>query len=356
MAVHFVTTPPRPAAAPARRAAPVPGSTALGEVLLARDLITPDQLRIAIEHQRTSDRRLGQLLIDLGFTTADAVLGALSIQLGVPATRLNGFTVSASAVEALPEKLARKHLAVPLQKIGVMLQVAIASPNDLAALDDLRFATGCQIQTFVALEDEIVAAVDRFYGQPLPERGIDEDTPVLIEAVSIERRAAERIDRRGSAGRRRSDAELVEDVFDEATEQSAVRAVDRILSRAAAAGASDIHLERTPDSLRVRFRVDGTFQDISYVASGVAPAICARIKVLGGMDIAEHRLPQDGRLSVTIGSRRLDFRASTYPTIHGEKLVLRVLDQGALQLELAALGMRSPLLEDFREIIRKPEG
>ena len=180
MAVHFVTTPPRPAAAPARRAAPVPGSTALGEVLLARDLITPDQLRIAIEHQRTSDRRLGQLLIDLGFTTADAVLGALSIQLGVPATRLNGFTVSASAVEALPEKLARKHLAVPLQKIGVMLQVAIASPNDLAALDDLRFATGCQIQTFVALEDEITAAVDRFYGQPLPETGTDEDAPVVI--------------------------------------------------------------------------------------------------------------------------------------------------------------------------------
>jgi type IV pilus assembly protein PilB len=356
MAVHFVTTPPRPAAAPARRAAPVPGSTALGEVLLARDLITPDQLRIAIEHQRTSDRRLGQLLIDLGFTTADAVLGALSIQLGVPATRLNGFTVNASAVEVLPEKLARKHLAVPLQKIGVMLQVAIASPNDLAALDDLRFATGCQIQTFVALEDEITAAVDRFYGQPLPETGTDEDAPVVIEAVSIERRAAERVNRRASGGRRRADAELAEDVFDEATEQSAVRAVDRILSRAAAAGASDIHLERTPDSLRVRFRVDGTFQDISYVASGVAPAICARIKVLGGMDIAEHRLPQDGRLSVTIGSRRLDFRASTYPTIHGEKLVLRVLDQGALQLELAALGMRSPLLEDFREIIRKPEG
>jgi len=356
MAVHFVTTPPRPVGAPARRSAPTPGSTALGEVLLARDLITPDQLRIAIEHQRTSDRRLGQLLIDLGFTTADAVLGALSIQLGVPATRLNGFTVSASAVQALPEKLARKHLAVPLQKIGVMLQVAIASPNDLAALDDLRFATGCQIQTFVALEDEIAAAVDRFYGQALPETGVDDDTPVLIEAVSIERRAAERVDRRGGVGRRRSDAELAEDVFDEATEQSAVRAVDRILSRAAAAGASDIHLERTPDSLRVRFRVDGTFQDISYVASGVAPAICARIKVLGGMDIAEHRLPQDGRLSVTIGSRRLDFRASTYPTIHGEKLVLRVLDQGALQLELAALGMRSPLLEDFREIIRKPEG
>src|SRR2546426_12621237 len=102
--------------------------------------------------------------------------------------------------------------------------------------------------------------------------------------------------------------------------------------------------------------VDGTFLDLGYISAAVAPAICARLKVLAGMDIAEHRLPQDGRLSVNIGSRRLDFRASTYPTIHGEKLVMRVLDQSALKLELSALGMRAPLLDDFRDIIRKPEG
>jgi len=345
------TTPPV-----ARRAAPTRNSVALGEVLLARNLITPEQLASAIDHQRTSDRRLGQVLIDLGFTTADAVLGALSIQLGVPATRLNGFTVSAGAVEALPEKLAKKYVAVPLQKVGVMLQVAIASPNDLGALDDLRFASGCQIQTFVALEDEILAAIERFYAQgEVAARSDAEEAEVVIQSISIDRRDPARADRRRAGGRRATDL-APDEVFDEATEQSAVHAVDRILSSAAAAGASDIHLERTPDSLRVRLRVDGTFQDISHVAPGIAPAICARLKVMAGMDIAEHRLPQDGRLTMTIGARRLDCRASTYPTIHGEKLVLRVLDQGALRLELAALGMRSPLLEDFREIIRKPEG
>ena len=111
-----------------------------------------------------------------------------------------------------------------------------------------------------------------------------------------------------------------------------------------------------PDNLRVRFRVDGTFNDIGYISTAVAPAICARLKVLAGMDIAEHRLPQDGRLTVTIGTRRLDFRASTFPTIHGEKLVLRMLDQASLRLELTALGMRAPLLDNFREIIRRPEG
>jgi type IV pilus assembly protein PilB len=370
MAVHFnplavrahllsvpIVVPPaeRTPVPAARRAGPSRNAVALGEVLLARDLITRDHLLAAIEQQRTSGRRLGQVLIDLGFTTADAVLGALSIQLGVPATRLNGFTVSASAVAALPEKVARKHLAVPLQKIGVMLQVAIASPNDLTALDDLRFASGCQIQTFVALEDEIGAAIDRFYAQgDVEARTDEEEAAVQIQSISIDRRDPARNDRR-PGGRRVSDRDA-DDVFDEATEQTAVRAVDRILVSAATAGASDIHLERTPDSLRVRLRVDGTFQDISHVATVIAPAICARLKVMAGMDIAEHRLPQDGRLTATLGSRRLDFRASTYPTIHGEKLVLRVLDQSALRLEPAALGMRSPLLEDFREIIRKPEG
>ena len=356
MAVEFRTLPLRAVVKPAIVRPPVArAGGALGEVLLERQLITREQLTLAIEHQRSSpERRLGQVLLDLGFTTPDAVLGALSVQLGVPATRLNGFTVSHTAVQALPEKVARKHLAAPMQKIGTMLQVAIASPTDLAALDDLRFASGCQIQTFVALEDEIVSALDRFYIEgtleTIPE---DDSESVLIEAVPVERRDPGRPDRR--RGRRKPD-QNGEEVYDEATEQTAVHTVSRILSRAAGAGASDIHLERMPENLRVRFRVDGTFQDIGSISAAVAPAICARLKVLAGMDIAEHRLPQDGRLSVTIGSRRLDFRASTFPTIHGEKLVLRVLDQGALRLELAALGMRAPLIDDFREMIRKPEG
>jgi type IV pilus assembly protein PilB len=351
-------TPPARPAAPRTQAVTPRASAALGEVLLERELITREQLDAAIEHQRTSNRRLGQVLIDLGFTTPDAVLGALSIQLGVPATRLHGAKVSPAAVQALPEKIARKHLAVPIQKVGMMLQVAIASPTDLAALDDLRFASGCQIQTCVALEDEIVAALDRFYAEgSLEAAADDEDVSVLIEPPSSpDRRESDRLDRRQGRGRRKSDQVVDVEQFDEATEETAVRAVDRILAKAGAVGASDIHLERTAEHLRVRLRVDGTFVDIGYVSASVAPAICARLKVLGGMDIAEHRIPQDGRLSVTIGTRRLDFRASTYPTIHGEKIVLRVLDQGALRLELGALGLRSPLVDDYREVIRRPEG
>ena len=343
-------------AAPVKPPPPHRAGAALGEVLLERQLITREQLTLAIEHHRNSERRLGQVLIDLGYTTPDAVLGALSLQLGVAATRLNGFTVSRAAVQALPEKVARKHMAVPLQKLGTMLQVAIASPTDLAALDDLRFASGCQIQTLVALEDEIVAALDRFYAQGMFESVTDGSVEaVSIESFESDRRESAKSDRRQAKGRRKADQDDAEE-YDEATEQTAMRTVDRILARAASAGASDIHLERMPDNLRVRFRVDGTFNDIGYISTAVAPAICARLKVLAGMDIAEHRLPQDGRLTVTIGTRRLDFRASTFPTIHGEKLVLRMLDQASLRLELTALGMRAPLLDQFREIIRRPEG
>ena len=198
MALQFSTLSLRPGTMPAPPPASAPASAALGKVLLERKLITPEQLKIAIEHQRTSNRRIGQVLIDLGFTNADAVLGALSVQLGVPATRLNGYTVNASAVQALPEKLARKHSAVPLQKVGQMLQIAIAVPNNLVALDDLRFASGCQIQTWVALEDEIEAAVNRFYGGRAADAPPVEDTPLPapVVPIDIERRDLARPDRR----------------------------------------------------------------------------------------------------------------------------------------------------------------
>src|SRR5438552_2169824 len=163
-------TPAAPRPAPSQRA------SALGELLVERNLITKEQLVSAIGHQRLSGRRIGQVLIDLGFTTPDAVLGALSIQQGLAATRLNGYTVSPAAVQALPEKVARKPLAVPLQKIGTMLHIAIANPKDLVALDDIRFASGCQIQTLVALEDEIPGALDRFYTQATFETSTEPDT------------------------------------------------------------------------------------------------------------------------------------------------------------------------------------
>jgi len=306
----------------------------LGCMLLNRGLLTETQLETAIARQKRSGKRLGQILVDLGYTTPDAILAALSEQLNVPTTRVNAYTVNPEAIATLPEKVARKHTAFPLMKVGTTLVVAIATPKDLLALDDLRFASGCEIQTVLALEGEITGATDRYYRDEwLPGKADDPTSEIVIESVA---------------------PQLA--IKDEAAERSAVRLVERIIARAASDRASDIHFEPMPEHLRVRFRVDGTFRDIAQLLPALAPAVVARIKVLAGMDIAEHRLPQDGRFSAIVGHRHLDLRSSTYPTVYGEKAVLRVLDRAGLQLHLDGLGMSPKVLEGYRDVVRRPEG
>jgi type IV pilus assembly protein PilB len=365
MAIAFDTSSdsrrkPATSAAPAKRVAPQTRAphAALGAILRERELITEEQLNAAIEQQKRTGRRLGQVLIDMGATTQDAVLGALSIQLGLPGIRINAYTVDAEALDALPEKVARRHGAFPISKVGTTLTVAVATPQNLEATDDLRFASGCEIRTVVALEDEIACALDRYYqGNGIPHQLAQETEHVIVETPLVDRRAS--ADRRNGrpGGRRASDLLYTDpDHFDEAAERSAVTIVDRVLARAVAEGASDIHLESTLDSFRVRFRVDGTFREIATFAPQLAAAVVARLKVLSGMDIAEHRLPQDGRFSATVGSRRLDLRSSTYPTMYGEKAVLRLLDRSTLRLQLETMGMRGRVVEQFRNLIRRPEG
>jgi type IV pilus assembly protein PilB len=349
---------PAPVLVPVKRPAQQPSRPALGAILRERELITEEQLNAAIEQQKRTDRRLGQVLIDMGATTQDAVLGALSIQLGLPGIRINAYTVDAEAIGALPEKVARGHGAFPISKVGTTLTVAVATPQDLETTDDLRFASGCEIRTVVALEDEIAAALDRYYQTDgIPHQLAEQIEEVVVEAPFVERRTSG--DRRQGRGGGRRVTDLLEsdpDKFDEAAERSAVTIIDRVLARAAGEGASDIHLESTSDSFRVRFRVDGTFREIATFAPQLAAPVVSRLKVLSGMDIAEHRLPQDGRFSATVGTRRLDLRSSTYPTMYGEKAVLRLLDRSTLRLQLETMGMRGKVLEQFRNLIRRPEG
>lgn len=335
-------------------AAPEP----LGAMLLQRNLITADQLTIAIDQQKLTGRRLGNILVSMGFTTPDAVLGVLSVQLGVPAVRLNGHTVHRDAVGALPEKVARKHLAFPLLKVGTTLRVAIANPKDLAALDDIRFASGCRVETVVALEDEIREAFDRYYCEE--NAGKDTGTPsdlIIVEVPVTDGNGAAQQERRHGRGRRATDLLLTDRAADDQeAERSAVRIVERILIRSIGEHASDIHFEPMEEILRVRCRVDGTFRDVAYLSAEIAPAITARLKVLAGMDLSEHRLPQDGRFSVLNNGQPLDLRASTYPTVFGEKVVLRLLDHSEFALRLDRIGMSAKMLETFTDLIHQPQG
>ena len=309
-----------------------PETLHLGAMLVEQKLINPDQLREAMARQKRTRRRLGRVLVEMGFTTPEAVLEALSAQLGVPSTRVNSYTVNPDAVQCLSEKVARKHMAFPLLKVGATLVVAIATPKDLHALDDLRFAAGCGIQMMVAMETEIEAALDKYYGNTFGPSESEEVGTVVIDVPGPQL-----------------------DLNDEVAERSAVSLVDRIIAKAAADRASDIHLEPGKNSLRVRFRIDGTFHEVAQLLLAVAPAVLARIKVLSAMDITEHRLPQDGRFSATVSGKGLDVRTSTFPTIWGEKAVLRLLDRTMLQLSIGGL-IPSPTLEQFRELISRPDG
>jgi len=317
----------------ARNNDPVRGKKgpALGEILVERNALTQDQLREAIERQQRSRKRLGEILMELGFADADSVLDGLSAQLGVPPTRVNSFTVTQEAIACLSERVARKYTAVPMVKTGSTLVVATANPRDLQALDDLRFAAGCEIQTMIALESELQQALESFYGNPFNSDASD-SASVVVDVAGPQL-----------------------DLQDQSALKSATSIVDRILARGATDRASDIHLEPNKNGLKIRFRVDGLLHEIADLLPALAPAVIARLKVLAGMNIAEHRQPQDGRFSATINSRGLDVRASTYPTIWGEKAVLRLLDRSGLQKSVAGV-MGGKTLEAFRDQIRKPEG
>jgi type IV pilus assembly protein PilB len=207
--------------------------------------------------------------MELGFASPDAVLDGLSEQLGVPPTRVNSYTVTPEALTCLSEKVARKYTAVPLLKVGSTLVVATANPRDLQALDDLRFAARCEVQTMIALESEIEQALATFYGNPFASDNDGEGAAVVVDVPGPQL-----------------------DLQDQSTQKSASAILDRILARGASDRASDIHLEPTKHSFRVRFRIDGLLHDAADLLPVLAPAVVARVKVLAGMDIATHRNPQ----------------------------------------------------------------
>ena len=311
-----------------------PTGSGLGDLLVNRGLITPEQLSRASETQGRTQQRLTAALIALGFASGEQILEVLSAALGLSSTHINVYTIDPLAISALPEKVARQHGVFPLMKIDGTLLVAVGGPIDLASVDDLRFASGCRVQLVAALEQEIQEALDRYYGgrweSTLPPTDGD---PVVLQAAGSEW-----------------------EVRDEEAERSAVDIVERLIATAASEGASDIHVEPAPDALGIRLRVDGTFRDLVSFPATFAPALLSRIKVLGGMDIAERRLPQDGRFSATFGDRRIDLRSATYPTMCGERAVLRLLDHAALRLQLSGIGMPPELLQRYRSLTRRPEG
>lgn len=312
----------------------------LGELLVEANFITEEQLEKALAQQRRTGERLGKVLVREGFVKEQDIINVLEFQLGISQVHLSPGSCNRDLAKILPETLARRYQAVPLRLEGNRLVVAMADPLNVMAIDDLRLATGYEIVPAIATEAEINRALDECYGGQAQQ--------VLEEAAAGEAEAGRVVQ-----------AEVY-DLDRQATpagpEAPAVRLVNSLLQQALRERASDIHIEPQADEIRVRYRVDGALRPVTTIPKGYHASLVSRIKIMGAMDIAEKRLPQDGRVQIRVGGREIDLRVSTMPTIFGEKVVIRLLDKGAMFLSLDELGFLPQTLERYRQLIRRSYG
>jgi type IV pilus assembly protein PilB len=336
--------PPPAAAAPAALTTRPRRIGRLGDLLVSYGLISQQQLDRTLADQRGTGERLGRVLVRQGAISDDQLVGFLSRQYGIPSINPAELEVPREVLALVPVEVARKHQVLPVKRTGDSLVVAVADPTNVATLDDIAFMTNLQVAPLVASEDGIARAIDRLYTPDSPE--MDEVVAELevgdVEVVDGEDESWSRMD--------------VFELKESADEAPVVRLVNMILVQAIRQGASDIHLEPFEKSFRVRFRVDGMLREVMKPAKKIEAAVTSRIKIMANLDIAERRVPQDGRIKLRYGGREIDFRVSTLPTIFGESTVLRILDKNALQLDLTMLGFDPWSLEQFTRAIRQPYG
>jgi type IV pilus assembly protein PilB len=317
----------------------------LGDRLVAEKLISTDQLQRALAEQKGSADKLGTILVRLNFITEDSLVSFLSKQYSIPAITVAQVDPDPDVLKLVPEQIAKKHSVLPIKRMGNTLTLAMADPTNVFALDDVGFMTGLQIQPVVASEAAIRKAFERLYetGASVTDMMSElEEADTDVEVVEEGEQAFTKAD--------------VFDLKESADEAPVVRLINMILTDAIRRGASDIHLEPYEKVFRVRFRIDGVLHEIMTPPKRLEAALTSRVKIMATMDIAERRLPQDGRIKLRYHQREIDFRVSTLPTIFGEKTVMRILDKEALQLDLGALGFDPWSLEQFSKAIHSPYG
>ena len=308
----------------------------IGQILISQGLISEDQLRIVLLEQMRSNQPLGKLLVQLGFVSEATLRDALGESLGQRAVDLAHVIVDASALQLVPLDLARRHRIMPLDydSENRRLTIAIADPNNIVVLDKLRSISPHEIEidTLLAGESDISRAIDQYYGHELSIDGILHE----IETGEIDYRS-------------------LASTLDEYS-QPVVRLIDALLTDAVKHDASDIHFEPEDSFLRIRYRIDGILRQIRALHKSYWAAMAVRIKVMSGMNIAETRAPQDGRISLNISGRSVDFRVAAQPTIHGENIVLRILDRQKGIVPLEELGLDQLQINEVRRMIARPEG
>ncbi|MBI3625268.1 MAG: type II secretion system ATPase GspE [Candidatus Rokubacteria bacterium] len=311
----------------------------LGQVLLDGGLITPDILREALARQKSTRAPIGEILVAMGAVGKEDVLRALAKQQGLPYLSREELPSSAPVLKNLSPKYLRHYRVCPVAVEGSTLTVATSDPANPLLLDDLRQAVGLQIKLTVAPEEAVLEAIERTYGA-----GAASPLQRIVEGIRDEGPAS---------GEGEEDINQLRDM---AFEAPVVRLVNLLIENAVAAEASDIHIEPFEDSLRVRYRIDGILFDQESPPRRLQAAVTSRIKIMAELNIAERRLPQDGRIRVTAGGRRVDIRVSTIPTVHGESIVMRLLDRSSIFLPLEKLGFAPDTRGLFERLISRPHG
>jgi type IV pilus assembly protein PilB len=354
-------------------------SAKLGEILVRENLLTPQQLREALEFQREHGGRLGFNLVKLGLVSDDMITAVLSRQYGVPSVNLELFDIDESVIRLIPREVADKYSVLPLSRVGATLTLAMVDPTNVFAMDDIKFMTGLNIEPVVVSEASVQEAIAKYYSQSREiELRRDRDSEMeSVEEESVDSGGGgfdalpgssltlDQLDLEAGEG---AGLEVIEedDEIDLSNltrmseDAPVVRLVNVLLSDALQRGASDIHVEPYEKEMRIRFRIDGVLYDVMHPPLRLRDALISRIKIMSKLDIAEKRLPQDGRIKIKLKahgrSRELDFRVSTLPTLFGEKVVLRLLDKERLMLDMTKLGFEAESLVKFQRNITKPYG
>ncbi len=347
-------------------------SERLGELLLKRNFITLEQLKKAQEEQKVKGGRLESNLIRLGYIKEDELLSFLSAQYRVPSVKISKIEINPNVIKLIPSSTAKKYFIIPINRVGPKLTLAMADPSNILVIDEVKFMTGFNVEPVVASETEIIDAIKKYYGggggvagmgsisfQPA-DYTLEEDKN-SNDAVSFDEEAINVEDFDALVHGAVDNIEVVEESspYEEVSgdEGPIIKIVNGILLKAIKVGASDIHFEPYERSFRVRYRIDGVMRREMTLPIQIKNAIVSRLKIMAKLDIAEKRLPQDGRIKLRLSpTREMDFRVSTIPVLFGEKVVLRLLDKSALQLDMTKLGFEESSLRDFKNAISKPVG
>ncbi|MEZ5283328.1 MAG: type IV-A pilus assembly ATPase PilB [Vicinamibacterales bacterium] len=338
----------------------------IGELLLKEKRITAEQLQDALTYQRQNGGKLGANLVKLGYIQDEEITALLSKQYGVPSIALGQFEIDPAVIKLVPAETARKYQIVPLSRAGATLTIAMTDPTNVFAMDDVKFMTGYNVEPVVASENGVSDAIEKYYGgAPAQITTVRGGPPAPISGESALEMAAKALEEMPTDVAEVEVMEDLEEISAEALtrqgeEAPVIKLVNVILMSAISKGASDIHIEPYEKEYRVRYRIDGILYNVMQPSLKMRDAITSRIKIMAKLDIAEKRLPQDGRIKIRFNdkgvSKDIDFRVSCLPTLFGEKIVMRLLDKGKLMLDMTKLGFESESLGKLETQIQKPWG